>query len=77
MTSTDARRPAALPCSLRLAIGGALIALMSLNAQAEDGKTAPPPSPDILLGPLFNDVRARSCLPIRKPSPTLSLTAIR
>ena len=56
MTSTDARRPAALPCSLRLAIGGALIALMSLNAQAEDGKTAPPPSPDILLGPLFNDV---------------------
>ena len=38
MTSTDARRPAALPCSLRLAIGGALIALMSLNAQA--GKTA-------------------------------------
>ncbi len=33
MTSTDARRPAALPCSLRLAIGGALIALMSLNAQ--------------------------------------------
>ena len=29
MTSTDARRPAALPCSLRLAIGGALIALMS------------------------------------------------
>ncbi len=42
MTSTDARRPAALPCSLRSAIGGALIALMSLNAQAEDGKTAPP-----------------------------------
>ncbi len=38
MTSTDARRPAALPCSLRLAIGGALIALMSLNAQAEDGR---------------------------------------
>ena len=58
MTSTDARRPAALPCSLRLAIGGALIALMSLNAQAEDGKTAPPPSPDILLGPLFNDVQS-------------------
>ena len=58
MTSTDALRPAALPCSLRLAIGGALIALMSLNAQAEDGKTAPPPSPDILLGPLFNDVQS-------------------
>ncbi len=57
MTSTDARRPAALPYSLRLAIGGALIALMSLNAQAEDGKTAPP-SPDILLGPLFNDVQS-------------------
>ncbi|WP_242627796.1 hypothetical protein, partial [Klebsiella pneumoniae] len=37
---------------------GFLIALMSLNAQAEDGKTAPPPSPDILLGPLFNDVQS-------------------
>ncbi len=57
MTSTDARRPAALPCSLRLAIGGALIALMSLNAQAEDGKPRRP-SPDILLGPLFNDVQS-------------------
>lgn len=77
MTSTDARRPAALPCSLRLAIGGALIALMSLNAQAEDGKTAPPPSPDILLARCSMMSRARSCLPIRKPSPTLSLTAIR
>ncbi len=42
MTSTDARRPAALPCSLRSAIGGALIALMSLNAQAEDGKPRRP-----------------------------------
>ncbi len=58
MTSTDAHRPAALPCTLRLAIGGALLALMSLNVQAEDGKTAPPPSPDILLGPLFNDVQS-------------------
>lgn len=51
MTSTDARRPAALPCSLRLAIGGALIALMSLNAQAEDGKTAPPPLAGYSAGP--------------------------
>ncbi len=51
MTSTDARRPAALPCSLRPAIGGALIALMSLNAQAEDGKTAPPPLAGYSAGP--------------------------
>lgn len=42
MTSTDAHRPAALPCTLRTAIGGALLALMSLNVRAEDGKTAPP-----------------------------------
>ena len=43
MTSTDAHRPAALPCTLRLAIGGALLALLSLTVQAEAGKTAPPP----------------------------------
>lgn len=77
MTSTDARRPAALPCSLRLAIGGALIALMSLNAQAEDGKIAPPPRRIFCWARCSMMSRARSCLPIRKPSPTLSLTAIR
>jgi alpha,alpha-trehalase len=76
MTSTDAHRPAALPCTLRLAIGGALLALMSLNVQAEDGKTAPP-SPDILLGPLFNDVQSAKLFADQKPSPTRSLTAIR
>ncbi len=74
-TRTDARRPAALPCSCA-AIGGALIALMSLNAQAEDGKPRRP-SPDILLGPLFNDVQSAKLFADQKPSPTLSLTAIR
>jgi alpha,alpha-trehalase len=74
MTSTDAHRPAALPCTLRLAIGGALLALMSLNVQAED---PPPRSPDILLGPLFNDVQSAKLFADQKPSPTRSLTAIR
>ncbi len=76
MTSTDAHRPAALPCTLRLAIGGALLALMSLNVQAEDGKTAPPRR--IFCWARCSMMsRARSSLPIKKPSPTRSLTAIR
>ncbi|QPB95726.1 hypothetical protein IFY67_01967 [Klebsiella pneumoniae] len=77
MTSTDARRPAALPCSLRLAIGGALIALMSLNAQAEDGKTAPPPRRIFCWARCSMMSRARNCFLIRKRSLTPFRTAIR
>lgn len=77
MTSTDAHRPAALPCTLRLVIGGALLALMSLNVQAEDGKTAPPPRRIFCWARCSMMSRARSSLPIKKPSPTRSLTAIR
>ncbi|MCS5946952.1 hypothetical protein LNP25_28220 [Klebsiella variicola subsp. variicola] len=58
MTSTDAHRPAALPCNPAPAIGGALLALMSLNVQAGRRQNRAAPSPDILLGPLFNDVQS-------------------
>lgn len=57
MTSTDVRHPAALPYILRLVTGDALFVLMSLNVQTEDGKAASLPSPNILLGPLLNDIQ--------------------
>ena len=57
--------PLLLPLSPRLAIGGALIALMSLNAEAEDGKTGAAPR-RIFAGPAGHDVQSASRLPIRK-----------
>lgn len=53
MTSPVSRRPA----TLRLALGGAFVALATLTAQAEETRPTPQ-SPDILLGPLFNDVQS-------------------
>ena len=53
MTSPVSRRPA----TLRLALGGAFVALATLTAQAEETRPIPQ-SPDILLGPLFNDVQS-------------------
>ena len=57
MTSPVSRRPATLPYALRLALGGAFVALATLTAQAEETRPIPQ-SPDILLGPLFNDVQS-------------------
>jgi len=57
MTSPFSRRPATLPYALRLALGGAFIALATLTAEAEETRPIPQ-SPDILLGPLFNDVQS-------------------
>ncbi len=77
MTSTDAHRPAALPCTLRLAIGGALLALMSLECPGGRRQNRAAPRRIILLGPLFNDVQSAKLFADQKPSPTRSLTAIR
>ena len=66
MTRSVSRRPAALPYALRLALGGALFALSALAAQADETKPAPPQSPDILLGPLFNDVQSAKLFPDQK-----------
>jgi alpha,alpha-trehalase len=60
MTRSVSRRPATLPYALSLAIGGAIFALSTLAAQA--GNRPVPPSPDVMLGPLFNDVQ-RQTLP--------------
>ena len=71
MTSPFSRRPATLPYALRLALGGAFIALATLTAEAEETRPIPQ-SPDILLGPLFNDVQSAkllSLIHIYLPSP--------
>lgn len=76
MTSPVSRRPATLPYALRLALGGAFVALATLTAQAEEPRPIPQ-SPDILLGPLFNDVQSAKLFPTRRRLPTPSLTATR
>lgn len=57
MTSTDARRPAALPCSLR---GDRRRSDRPDEPERSGGRrqNRAAPSPDILLGPLFNDVQS-------------------
>lgn len=57
MTSPFSRRPATLPYALRLALGVRLSPLATLTAEAEETRPIPQ-SPDILLGPLFNDVQS-------------------
>lgn len=41
MTSPVSRRPATLPYALRLALGGAFVALATLTAQAEETRPIP------------------------------------
>lgn len=54
-------RPAFLP----LALGGALLGVMTLG-YADDSPAAQTTSPDILLGPLFNDVQSAKLFPDQK-----------
>lgn len=54
-------RPAFLP----LALGGALLGVTTLG-YADDSPTAQTTSPDILLGPLFNDVQSAKLFPDQK-----------
>lgn len=57
MKCSVSHRPATLPYVLRLALGGALFTLATLSVQAEEPRPTPQ-SPDVLLGPLFNDVQS-------------------
>lgn len=58
------RRPAPLSLALQLALGGALLSL-TLTARADEAQ-AQPPSPDIVLGPLFSDVQSAKLFPDQK-----------
>lgn len=61
MIRPRARRPAFLP----LALAGALLGVTAFG-YAEDQPTSQQSSPDILLGPLFNDVQSAKLFPDQK-----------
>ncbi|MGL4726072.1 MAG: alpha,alpha-trehalase [Scandinavium sp.] len=60
------RRTSPLYAALQLALGGMLLSLTLASAQADDAPSAPPQSPDVLLGPLFNDVQSAKLFPDQK-----------
>lgn len=60
------RRTSPLYAALQLALGGMLLSLTLASAQADDAPAAPPQSPDVLLGPLFNDVQSAKLFPDQK-----------
>lgn len=53
-----------------------LLCFAALSVQAEETPVTPQP-PDILLGPLFNDVQNAKLFPDQKPLPMPCRTAIR
>ena len=66
MTKPAMRRPAYLPLALHLALGGALLSLTLSAAGAQEAGASAPASPDVLLGPLFNDVQRAKLFPDQK-----------
>lgn len=55
-----------LSYAIKLAVSGTLLTFASLSVNAEETPTAPPQPPDILLGPLFNDVQNARLFPDQK-----------
>ncbi|KNC91017.1 alpha,alpha-trehalase [Trabulsiella odontotermitis] len=66
MTISALRRPEAIAFALRMALGGALLSMTTFSALAEDAPAAPIQPPDILLGPLFNDIQSAKLFPDQK-----------
>ncbi|MFW0767130.1 alpha,alpha-trehalase [Trabulsiella odontotermitis] len=67
MTISALRRPEAIAFALRMALGGALLSMTTFSALAEDAPAAAPTQPpDILLGPLFNDIQSAKLFPDQK-----------
>lgn len=59
------RRPDSRYLALQLALGGTLLSLSLVQAYAEETSAMPQP-PDILFGPLFNDVQSAKLFPDQK-----------
>lgn len=57
MITPAIRHPALLSVAIKLTLASTFFALASFTAHAEDSPAATPSPPDILLGPLFNDVQ--------------------
>ena len=77
MITPAIRHPGLLSAAVKLTLASTLLALASFGAHAEEQPAATPQPPDILLGPLFNDVQTANCSRIRKPLPMRCPIAIR
>lgn len=66
MITPAIRRPGLLSVAIKLTLASTFFALASFTAHAEDSPVATPSPPDILLGPLFNDVQTAKLFPDQK-----------
>ncbi|HGY3717280.1 TPA: alpha,alpha-trehalase [Citrobacter gillenii] len=66
MITPAIRHPGLLSVAIKLTLASTLFALASFGAHAEEQSAATPQPPNILLGPLFNDVQTAKLFPDQK-----------
>lgn len=66
MITPATRHPGLLSVAIKLTLASTFFALSSFTVNAEDASAATPAPPDILLGPLFNDVQTAKLFPDQK-----------
>ena len=66
MITPALRHSGTLSFAIKLTVAGTLLTFASLSAHAEEQPVSPPQPPDILLGPLFNDVQSAKLFPDQK-----------
>lgn len=66
MITPAIRHPGLLSVAIKLTLASTFFALASFTTHAEDSPAATPSPPDILLGPLFNDVQTAKLFPDQK-----------
>lgn len=66
MITPATRHPGLLSVAIKLTLASTFFALSSFAVNAEDAPAATPAPPDILLGPLFNDVQTAKLFPDQK-----------
>lgn len=66
MITPATRHPGLLSVAIKLTLASTFFALSSFTVNAEDAPAATPAPPDILLGPLFNDVQTAKLFPDQK-----------
>lgn len=66
MITPATRHPGLLSVAIKLTLASTFFALSSFTVNAEDAPAATPAPPDIVLGPLFNDVQTAKLFPDQK-----------
>lgn len=66
MITPALRHSGTLSFAIKLTVASTLLTFASLSAHAEEQPASPPQPPDILLGPLFNDVQSVKLFPDQK-----------